>query len=71
MRCRKELSEAELHAEQISMLREQAYNDVCYPMMNRKERRTAKGRMLVAQAEAAALQAEVDYLRQVLSERLV
>ena len=53
--------------EQIERERRQAYADVC-PQMNRAERRTARGRMLVAQGEAAALRAEVDFLRQELEQ---
>lgn len=42
--------------------RQSAYREVC-PQMNRAERRTAKGRMLIAQAEAAAMRAEIEFLR--------
>ena len=42
-----------------------AYTAIC-PPMNRADRRTARGRMLVAQAEAAALKAEVEFLREAL-----
>ena len=47
---------------QLEHERRQAYAAAC-PPMNRAERRTARGRMLVAQGEAAALRAEVEFLR--------
>lgn len=40
-----------------------AYETICPAYMSRAERRTAKGRMLVAQAEAAMLRAELDFLK--------
>jgi hypothetical protein len=45
--------------------REQAYAGVAH--LNRKERRTAHGRLLVAQAEAAALRAENEILKRQLA----
>jgi hypothetical protein len=51
---------------QLDYERRTAYDAIC-PPMNRAERRTAKGRMLVAQAEAAALRAEVEFLRRELT----
>ena len=61
MRCRQP-TEAEMHASNIEDARARAYSAVC-PNLNRAERRTAHGRMLVAQAEAAAMKAELEYLR--------
>lgn len=49
-------------SEKINQARDEAYSEVC-PPMNRKERRTAKGRMLVAMGEAAALRAENEFIR--------
>ena len=49
----------------IEDLRHNAYYSVC-PPMNRKERRTARGQLLVAQGEAAALLAENEYLKEKL-----
>lgn len=60
MRCR-EPSEAEMRERDRAHAREQAYAGVAH--LNRKERRTAHGRMLVAQAEAAALRAENEILK--------
>ncbi len=37
------------------------------PEMNRKERRTARGRVLVAEAEARSLQAENEFLKEELA----
>lgn len=59
---RPQLTEAEMHASNIEDARARAYSAVC-PNFNRAERRTAYGRMLVAQAEAAAMKAELEYLR--------
>jgi len=53
--------------EKIEDLRREAYYSVC-PPMNREERRTARGKLLVAQGEAAALRAENEYLKQQLEE---
>lgn len=61
MRCH-QLSEAEMRRMEIEDVRERAYSAIC-PNLNRAERRTAHGRMLVAQAEAAAMRAELEYLR--------
>lgn len=55
-------TEAEMHAANIEDARARAYSAVC-PNLNRAERRTAHGRMLVAQAQAAAMKAELEYLR--------
>lgn len=44
-----------------------AYDAIC-PNLNRAQRRSAKGRMLVAQAEAAALRAENEVLRKQLED---
>ena len=49
----------------LQHVRQEAYTAIC-PPMNRADRRTARGRMLVAQAEAAALKAEVEFLREAL-----
>ncbi len=54
-------TDEEIRADELDLARRRAYEAVC-PPMNRAERRTAKGRMLVAQAEAAALRAEVEFL---------
>ena len=53
---------AQSKAEILHEIRESAFKDVV-PQMNREERRTAKGKMLVAKGEAAALKAENEYLR--------
>ena len=55
-----------MREESLRSARQEAYAAVC-PPMNRAERRTAKGRMLVAQAEAAALRAEIEFLRSELT----
>ena len=55
-------SDKELREQRLAHAKDRAYSEIC-PPMNRAERRTAKGRMLVAQAEAAALRAELDFLR--------
>ena len=62
MRMR-ERTQEEIDASHISYLRNMAYDKIC-PRLNRAERRTAHGRMLVAQAELAAMQAELEYLRE-------
>lgn len=49
----------------LQSARDFAYSQVC-PPMNRQERRTARGRMLVAQGEAAALRAENEFLKREL-----
>ena len=64
MRCHR--SEEEMREADLRDKRQAAYDSVC-PPMNRAERRTAKGQMLVAQAEAAALRAEVEFLRRELT----
>lgn len=64
MRCRP--TEKEMLEESLRSARQEAYAAVC-PPMNRAERRTAKGKMLVAMAEAAALRAEVEFLRRELT----
>ena len=62
MRMR-ERTQEEIDSCHISYLRNKAYDEIC-PRLNRAERRTAHGRMLVAQAELAAAQAELEYLRE-------
>ncbi len=62
------LTKAELRNRRLDHAISQAYSSVC-PVMSRAERRTARGRMLVAQAEAAALRAEVEFLREELKEK--
>lgn len=53
---------------EILYARDSAYRSVIPYAMNRKERRMAHGRMLVAQAELAALQAEIEVTRRHLQE---
>ena len=48
-------------------VRQSAYESVISWQMSRAERRTAHGRMLVAQAAAAALKAEVEFLKNELA----
>jgi len=55
-------SESESNRLRIENAKNEAYSKVC-PDMNRKERRTAKGKMLHAQGIAAALKAENELLR--------
>lgn len=55
-------TEEEMHRANIDDARRRAWTSVC-PNLNRAERRTAYGRMLLAQAEAAAMKAELEYLR--------
>ena len=62
MRMR-ERTQEEIDSCHISYLRDKAYDEIC-PRLNRAERRTAHGRMLVAQAECAAMRAELEYLRE-------
>jgi len=64
-----ELTEAQRLAHDVEYLREAAYSSVC-PPMNRAQRRTAKGKMLVAYGELAAHQAEMNYLRDRMQELL-
>jgi hypothetical protein len=64
------MSEREMRDHNLAHARTTAYEAVC-PPMNRAERRTARGRLLVAQAEAAALRAEVEFLRAELEGRYV
>lgn len=61
-------SPAEMRKASLDCQKRAAYNAIC-PPMNRAERRTAMGRMLIAQAEAAALRAEVAFLRRELATR--
>lgn len=68
MMSRPERSDAEMLQDGIDRARRRAYDDVC-PPMSRAERRTAKGRMLIAQAELAAMKAENDFLREELGLR--
>ena len=58
-------TEEELREQQLEYAKSKAYAEIC-PPMSRADRRTAKGRMLVAQAEAAALRAELEFLRREL-----
>lgn len=64
MRCRR--SDEEMRESSLRSAKQDAYDSIC-PPLNRAERRTAKGRMLIAQAEAAALRAEVNFLRDELA----
>lgn len=66
MDCRRYKSDEQLRDEEIEYRREVAYQSVC-PPMNRADRRSARGKMLIAQAEAAALRAEVEFLKKELS----
>lgn len=50
----------------LQMARESAFEPIAH--MNREARRTANGRRLVAEAEARALRAENEVLRNVLAE---
>lgn len=59
-------TEEEMREAQLRCEKQAAYDAIC-PPMNRAERRTTKGRMLVAQAEAAALRAEVEFLKRELT----
>ena len=59
-----------MREEALRSARQEAYSAIC-PPMNRAERRTAKGRMLVAMAEAAALRAEVEFLRREMTPNAV
>jgi len=58
-----------MREEALRSARQAAYSAVC-PPLNRAERRTAKGRMLVAMAEAAALRAEVEFLRREMTPNM-
>lgn len=49
--------------EQAREIGERAYADVC-PLMNRVERRTARGKLLVAQGELARVKAEMEFWKQ-------
>ena len=60
-------TEEETREAQLNYKRTEAYDAIC-PPMNRAERRTARGRMLLAQAVAAALRAEVEFLRRELAD---
>jgi hypothetical protein len=55
-------SEMEIQEINLRSEKQAAYDAVC-PAMSRADRRTAKGRMLVAQGEAAALRAENAFLK--------
>jgi len=61
-------TDEELRDVRLQYVKQTAYDAIC-PSMSRAERRTAKGRMLLAQAEAAALRAEVEFLKQELNDR--
>lgn len=63
MDCRRYKSAEQLREDEINQRREDAYQSVC-PPMNRAERRSAKGKMLIALAEAAALRAEIEFLKE-------
>ena len=67
MRCRPEPTDAELLREQIDRNKTYAYQSIV-GTMNRAERRTARGRQLVAQGLAAALQVENDILKDRIQE---
>ena len=54
--------------QEIADARCRAYDAFVAPGMNRAARRTAKGRMLVALGEAAALRAELEVLRRHIAE---
>jgi hypothetical protein len=64
----RERTESEMLQDGIQRARQSAYDAVC-PPMSRAERRSAKGRMLIAQAELAAMKAENDFLREELGLR--
>lgn len=66
MDCRRYKSDEQLRDDELDRRREHAYQSVC-SNMNRADRRSAKGKMLLAQAEAAALRAEVEFLKEELS----
>lgn len=66
MDCWKNKTDEQWREEAIDQCKADAYYAVCPRGMNRADRRTAKGKMLVAQAEAAALRAEVEFLREEL-----
>lgn len=69
MMHRNVLSDKELRQMAREYAYRNAYEEVC-PPLNRAQRRSAKGRMLVAQAEAAGLRAENEVLRQQLERDL-
>lgn len=60
------MSEKQMLEFGLQHVRQEAYQAVC-PPMNRADRRTARGRALVAEAEAAALRAENIFLREALA----
>lgn len=60
-------SEMDLLKRDLESKTRTAYDSIC-PPMSRAERRTARGRLLQAQAEIAALRVEVDYLRSLLPD---
>ncbi len=62
MEVRRPLTQKEMIAYSIEEARQEAYQQVS--LLNRKERRTARGRMLEAQAEAKACIAELAILRE-------
>jgi hypothetical protein len=57
-----------MRQQEIADARCRAYEAYVSPWMNRAERRTSKGRMLVAQGEAAAMKAELEILRRQVEE---
>lgn len=62
MRMSNDLGESARREINLSAAKQYAYDRAC-PSMSRAERRTARGRMLVAQGEAAALRAENEFLK--------
>lgn len=59
------LSESELMAMDRQYAYDNAYSAIC-PRLSRGQRRSAYGKMLIAQAEAAGLKAENEVLRKQL-----
>lgn len=67
MKCRPEPTDADFLRERMKRNTADAYQSIV-GTMNRAERRTARGRQLVAQGLAAALQAENDILKDRINE---
>lgn len=61
------MSDQEMREANLEEVKQRAYTGIIGHAMSRAERRTAHGRMLIAQAEAAALKAEVEYLKSELA----
>jgi hypothetical protein len=59
-------SEADMRRLELDDVRNNAYAPIAH--MSRAERRTARGRQLVAEAEARALRAEIEILRRRIAE---